>query len=349
MRVWTSAWIEPGRLVCAASPASRSSCSRNSGLPSARSTQLATSAARHGRGERGQALRIVARQRAEVDAERAARRAATCARRPRSDRRRSASSSPAGAAASRRARRARRGARASRRRPSGCPRRRGAAAAPRAAAATRSQRRASEPCSRAVGAHRRGERAQLGRRRDVEQVVQEEALFGGDRPGLASPARSPSRRAASSAVPATPSRLRARLRTASRPVSAPKSSTGAAWQEKPRSRADRDELGDQARLADAGVAAHDDDAAALALGAGLGDGAEVAQLLVAPDQRRRAAAGASRSPRMRYGDERLVLALERSVGTAASASKTSETWLPGRRADDDLARRGERCAGGRRC
>ena len=45
MRAWTSAWIDPGRLDCAASPALRRSCRRKSGLPSARSTQLATTAA----------------------------------------------------------------------------------------------------------------------------------------------------------------------------------------------------------------------------------------------------------------------------------------------------------------
>ena len=68
MRVWTSAWIEPGRLVCAAAPASSRSWSRNSGLPSARSTQLATTADGMVDASRREAC-VLGRQRAEVDAD----------------------------------------------------------------------------------------------------------------------------------------------------------------------------------------------------------------------------------------------------------------------------------------
>jgi hypothetical protein len=85
----------------------------------------------------------------------------------------------------------------------------------------------------------------------VEQVVEEQLAVGGDRPGRGG-ASIAARRSLGSTVPATPSRLRARLRIASRPVSAPKSSTAAAWQEKPSVRAWVGELGDEPRLADPG-------------------------------------------------------------------------------------------------
>jgi hypothetical protein len=48
-----------------------------------------------------------------------------------------------------------------------------------------------------------------------------------------------------------------------------------------------------------GIAADDDDPAALPLGAGRGHGGEVAKLLVPADERAAAAAGCIRSPRMR--------------------------------------------------
>ena len=121
---------------------------------------------------------------------------------------------------------------------------------------------------------------------------------------------------------------------ASRPVSAPKSSTGAPWQEKPSSARARDELGDEARLADAGIAADDDDAAALTLQARFGDGAEFAQLFVATDQRRRRGGrrlDAANAP----GDERLVLALQRHRRGRLGVEGIGHL-LPRRRADDDL-------------
>ena len=92
MRAWTSAWIDPGRLDCAASPALRRSCRRKSGLPSARSTQLATTAAGIDDASVASRLDSSAFRGREIECRSAVRRGARCARPRPSGRRRSASS-----------------------------------------------------------------------------------------------------------------------------------------------------------------------------------------------------------------------------------------------------------------
>ena len=158
-------------------------------------------------------------------------------------------------------------------------------------------------------AHRRGERAQVGRRRDVEQVVQEKPPLGGEG-ALAARAleRATTLVLVGGAGHAEQAAGEAAHRVAAGLGAEVEHRGGVA--RKAEGAGAGDELGDQARLADARVAADDDDAAALALGAGLGEGAEVAQLLVAADERRFAAtrrlARAAHAP----GDERLLLALD---------------------------------------
>ena len=180
MRAWTSAWIDPGRLDCAASPALSRSCRRKSGLPSARSTQLATTAA------------------GIEDAWVASRRASSAFKGARSMpisgapwstvRQAPAVGSPAkrvvmtsskGCRAASKASAARRSSvQASAQWMSSTIRRSGRTLRPRSPAR---KRHAATPAR--GGAHRRGEGAQRGRRRHVEQVVEEQLAVGGDRSG----------------------------------------------------------------------------------------------------------------------------------------------------------------------
>lgn len=226
MRVWISAWIEPGKLVCAAAPASSSSCSRKSGLPSARSTQLATSAA------------------GIVDESAASRCASSTASGPRSMpisgapcsvvRHAPALGSPAKRVvitsstgcfvASTASAASRSSVQGSAQWMSSTTSSSGAAAP---TAATTSQSACSDPCSRAVvliaAARARSSTGGATSSRSCRKSCRSRAIAPDAQ------ARSiANRRAASSDAPSTPSMPRARLRTASRPVSAPKSSTGAA-------------------------------------------------------------------------------------------------------------------------
>ena len=219
MRVWTSAWIEPGRLDCAASPALRRSWTRNSGLPSARSTQLATIAA--GMTRRAPAGAIPRRQGPEIDAGK---------RRAMEDGAPGARARVAGKASRHhQQQRLSRGEQGERGKALERP-----GVGPVDVLDHEEQRRAVRPSrrdrtrraaslARGPRAHRRGKRAKLGRRGDVEQVVEEQwrsEAIGRARRRVRSPLC-----ASGSTVPATSRRLRARLRIASRPVSAPKSST----------------------------------------------------------------------------------------------------------------------------
>ena len=141
-------------------------------------------------------------------------------------------------------------------------------------------------------AHRRGERAQRRRRRHVEQVVEEQLAVGGDRSGRGGALdRCPAlgrldragdaEKAARQAADRVPAGLGAEVEHG-----------GGVAGEAERPGLGR-ELGDEPGLADAGIAADDDDPAALPLGAGRGHGGEVAQFLVAADER----AGARRRRR----------------------------------------------------
>ena len=134
------------------------------------------------------------------------------------------------------------------------------------------------------GAHRRGEGAKRGRRRHVEQVVEEQLAVGGDRPGRGGAFdRRPTlvlldragdaEQAARQAADRVPARFRAE-------VEHRRGVAGKA--ERPRMGR---ELGDEPRLADPGIAADDDDPAALPFGAGRCHRGEVAKLLVPADQR----------------------------------------------------------------
>ena len=344
MRAWTSAWIDPGRLDCAASPALRRSCSRKSGLPSARSTQLATSAA------------------GIDDAWVASRLASSAFRGPRSRPISGAPWSTVRQAAGRRiAGKARRhdqqqglpGGEQSQRgqaleRPGVGPvdvldqqeqGRRG-----------RGRRRqlahgVQRPLLAGRGAHRRGESAKRGRRRHVEQVIEEQLAVGGDRPGRGGAFdRGPARRSAS-IVPATPSRLRARLRIASRPVSAPKSSTAAAWQEKPSVRAWAANSATSRDLPTPGsprttmtrLRCRSAQAAAMA--------AKSRSSSSRPTSGPTPAAGAARSPRIRYGETGRSLPLT-STGALRVRLEMVGHLLPGVGADEHLAGPGQAAQAG---
>ena len=156
--------------------------------------------------------------------------------------------------------------------------------------------------------HRFVERAQLGgcgRSSEVAQERSSRASAGCRASARASaPRAAPSRpRRRESRRPATSSRI------ASRPLAMPKSSTSAGVAgEAPRPPAA--ELADQPRLADSGLAAHEDRAAAPARGAGRERCGELRELGAPPDERPRSVAVAASVSREAPGRQRRVDALE---------------------------------------
>ena len=142
----------------------------------------------------------------------------------------------------------------------------------------------SDPCSRAAVLIAAARARSAGGGGDVEQVVEEQLAVGGDRPGSGGAFdRRPTlvlldragnaEQAARQAADGVPPRFRAE-------VEHRRGVAGKA--ERPRMGR---ELGDEPRLADPGIAADDDDPAALPLGACHGHRGEVAKLLVPADQR----------------------------------------------------------------
>ena len=197
------------------------------------------------------------------------------------------------------------------------------------------------------GAHRSGERAQLGRGRDVEQVVEEEAPIGSDRPGGAGAFD----RFAAGRLVARGGNAEQAARQGSHGITA---GFGAEVENRgavagKAQRAGRcDEFGDHARLADAGIAAHDHDPAALALRARLGHGTKLTQLLVAPHQGSAAARrGRLPFPAHPVGDQRLLLALDLDRCGRVGLEEIRDL-PPGGRAHDHFPGLGQAAQAGRR-
>ena len=328
-----------------ASPALRRSCRRKSGLPSARSTQLATMAGRHRRRQGRQPARIVGVQRGEVEADQrravehgapgAGRRVAGEARRHDQQQR-----LPRGEQGERGQ---------ALERPGVGPvdvldhqqQRRG----------RRSRRRQlahgmQRPLLAGRGAHRRGEGAKRGRRRHVEQVVEEQLAVGGDRPG---------RGGALDRVPgARPRRLCRRRRAGCAPGCGSRPGRSRRRSRAPRRRGRKSrasglgrELGDEPRLADAGIAADDETRLRLRSAQASAIAAKSRSSSSRPTSgRRRLPAPPIAADPVRRKRPLLALDLDRR---AFVGLEVVGHLLPGVGADEHLARPRPGCAGGRPC
>ena len=187
--------------------------------------------------------------------------------------------------------------------------------------------------------HRGGERPQVGRWRDIEQVMKEQTLLRARRMQRAEALE---RRAARVLVRAARDREQVARKGAHRVA------TGRGAEIEDRGgvtrKADRAchvaELRDEARLAHARIAPHDDDAAPLSLGAGDGHGGEVAQLFVAPDERRPAARRDRALAADPVRDQRLLLAFDLDADAGIGDEMIGDL-MPGRSTEDDVARPGE--------
>ena len=189
------------------------------------------------------------------------------------------------------------------------------------------------------GADGRGECAQVEGWRDVEQVVEEEA-----------PLRRRRLRRAGAFDRIAPGGFVARARHAEEAAgeAAHRVTAGLGAEVEDgggvAGKAERscchDEFGDEPRLADARVAAHDDDPAALALGAGLGKGTEIALLFLAADEQCAAGDGSFPGPANPIGDQRLLLALDLDRRARIGLEEIGHL-PPGLGADDDLVRPGQ--------
>ena len=205
----------------------------------------------------------------------------------------------------------------------------------------------SEPCSRAAVLIAAARARSAGGRRHVEQVVEEQLAVGGDRPGRGGALdRCPALLRLDRAGDAEQAARQAADRVAAGLRAEVEHGGGVAGKAE-RAGVGR-ELGDEPRLADARIAADDDDPAALPLGAGRGHGGEVAQLLVPADER----AGAHRRGRPVAADairrERALLALDldRRLARPPRNGRPPAARCRRRRA---LRRARPGCAGGRRC
>ena len=194
-------------------------------------------------------------------------------------------------------------------------------------------------------AHRRSQRPQPWRRRHIDQVIEEQLVLGGNSLGCG---RAPDRFSALGFFGVGGKAEQAPGETADRvaPGLGPEVENGRAVAREAERLRNATKLGDEARLADPRVAADDDDAAALSLGAGFGEGREFAQFLVPSDER---AAGRLRRVPLAanpVGHERPLLALHLDW-SAGLAGEDIGHLAPGVGADDDLAGRGQAAQAGR--